>query len=147
MDSTDDSQSDIFATQAPPKKKVFKTSSAPPYRPSAHVQDLEYKWIIIFKWGGDIDFPFELVPVDRFGSDDLNSSFLSGILSPLSRLKHREMSAYPDFSVSIFAKVEKSTSTPLSTPFFTYIILCYIITSHLNREHFGEKEIDHLPIE
>ena len=107
MDSTDDSQTDIFATQVPPKKKVFKTSSAPPYRPSTHVQDLDYKWIIIFKWGGDIDFPFELVPVNVFGPDELSSNFLSGILSPLSRLKHREMSAYPDFSISIFAKVEK----------------------------------------
>lgn len=115
MDSEDDSQCDIFASQVIEKKKkqVIKTSSsAPAYQPTKQALDLEYKWIVIFKWGGNIDFPFELFPVEKFGSNEFNSTFLSGILSPLSRLKHREIAAYPDFSISFFGKVEKSKYLP-----------------------------------
>lgn len=109
MDS-EDSQADIFATQIemPAKKKDFKTLSAPLYlgpKPTSH---LSYDWLIIFMWGGDINNPFQLFSVDDLEEGELDPKFLSGMLSIPSRLRHRDLSFYPDFSISIVAKIEKS---------------------------------------
>ena len=107
MDSTDyDSQADLFATQVPVKKKHFQTSSAP-VLPVAKVLDYVYDWFIIFKWGGDIDFPFEEVNITEINNSDYDPAWLTGILSPKSRKRYRNFDIYPDFSVSVFAKVEK----------------------------------------
>lgn len=110
MDS-DDSQADIFATQLPNKKKEFQTSSAPLYMGPKPPSNFVYTWLIIFKWGGDINNPFELLSVDDLEDGELDPKFLSGILSPTSRMRHRDLSFYPDFAISIFAKIEKCKST------------------------------------
>ena len=105
MDS-DDSQADIFATQVQVKKKEFKTLSAPLYLGPKPPSNFSYDWLIIFMWGGDINNPFILLAVDDLEEGELDPKFLTGILSPASRLRHRNLSFYPDFSISIFAKIE-----------------------------------------
>ena len=106
MDS-DDSQVDIFATQIQTKKKHFQTSSGPAC-PGKRPSDLMYSWLIIFRWGGDIDVPFDLMSVDDLKDGELDPKFISGLLTPMSRLRHRNLAHYSDFSVSIFGKMEKS---------------------------------------
>lgn len=101
MDS-DDSQADIFATQPPKNKTEFKTSSAPVYSPYV------YPWLVIFKWGGDIETPFNLFSVEDLVEGELDPKIISGILSTPSRIRPRDLSFFPDFSISIIAKVEKS---------------------------------------
>lgn len=103
MDSSDDSQVDIFASQATTKKKLFKTSSAPAPKTG---QVIDYKWLIIFKWGGDIDYPFEVVALEDLRSCDYENTWLTGVMSPASRKKYRNLDIYPDFSISVFSKVE-----------------------------------------
>lgn len=126
MDS-DDSQVDIFATQVPPKKKKeLRTLSAPLYtgpNPSGYV----YPWLIIFRWGGDIGQPFVLFSVEELAEGELDPKILTGILSSTSRMKHRDLGFFPDFSISIFSKLEKC-----KFHFLTY-------------QHFAEKSINHSP--
>lgn len=106
MDS-DDSQSDIFATQVIKKKTKLQTSSAPVLKSKPKTSVFEYCWLIIFKWG-DADYPFELVSISDLEDKDFEKTWLTGILSPMSRKKYQDIGIYPDFSISVFAKVEKS---------------------------------------
>ena len=106
MDS-DDSQADIFATQVVPRKKEFRTFSAPLHLGSKATSTMSYDWLMIFMWGGDINNPFELFSVEDLEEGELDPKFLTGMLSPSSRMRHRDISFYPDFSISIVAKIEK----------------------------------------
>ena len=106
MDSSDyDSQTDIFSLQVSTKLKTI--SSAPSYTGPKKL-DYVYRWLILFKWGGDVENPFELMSVEHLQEGDIDPSFLTGILSPLSRMKHRNIGHFPDFAISIFGKVEES---------------------------------------
>ena len=111
MDS-DDSQIDFFATQLPEKKSKLKSkvcsSSAPLLtRQDSKAPSYEYLWLVIFKWGGDIDFPFEAVALTDLIPKDYDKTWLTGIMSPKSRRRYRDISIYPDFSISVFGKMEK----------------------------------------
>ena len=107
MDSSDyDSQTDIFSSQVSTKK--LKLSSSAPSFNGPKSSDFVYRWLIVFKWGGDIDCPFELMSVQHLQPGDMDPTFLTGILSPISRMKHRNFRHYPDFAISIYAKVEES---------------------------------------
>lgn len=93
-EDSDESQADIFAdTQIPTDDK------------RDHWVGI-YPWLIIFLWGGQ-ENPFILKACVDMDSD-IDVNWLSGILSPKSRRKHRNVKKFPDFSVSIFGKVQKS---------------------------------------
>ena len=101
--SDDDSLKDFFSfSQSKLKKKTCVTSSAPAV--VSKENDDEFPWIIVFQWGGDTDSPFQLCNVREMG--DVEEKILNGILSPKSRLKQRNIEAYPDFFVSFFGKIE-----------------------------------------
>ena len=121
MDSGEDSQVDIFATQPPTKKRKEKeiTSSAPVLH-TKKPNDYVYKWLIIFRWGDDTDGPFEMVALDDLNPSEYEANWLTGIMSPKSRRKYRNLDIYPDFSVSVFAKVESGI------PFFSFLFTLYI---------------------
>lgn len=79
-----------------------------------------YPWLILFLWGGQTH-PFLLKRSEDMDPDDIDVTWLSGILSPKSRLKHRNLKQYPDYSVSIFGKIQKSN------------FYCYIL--HFSKTH------------
>ena len=83
------------------KKADFITSSLPANN------DLQYNFIALFKWGGDINTPFEMVPVDDV-KEDVDRKLIAGILPDKGRCKLRKISIFPNFSVSIVFKLEKS---------------------------------------
>ena len=94
-EESDNSQADIFAdTQV-------KT-----YDKKDHWVGV-YPWLILFLWGGQSN-PFLLKSSLDMDSDDIDVTWLSGILSPKSRRKHRNLKMFPDFSVLIFGKFQKS---------------------------------------
>lgn len=69
---------------------------------------LEYPKLIVYKWVGDVDSPFEIVTIDELDPNDVDSSWTAGVLSPKSRAKSQHLKCFPDHSVSIFGKIEKS---------------------------------------
>ena len=69
--------------------------------------DLEYPWLIIFSWGEEMN-PFILLTLIEIDPSGIDSQWLSGLLSPASRCKHRNLKMFPDTAVSIFAKIQKS---------------------------------------
>lgn len=101
MDS-DDSQQDVFAnTQIPTKTHVNEDN---PHK--WETTDFEYPMLVLFLWNGQ-DNPFVLVYLIELDPLDVDEKWLSGILSPVSRLKHRNFKMYPEFAVSIFCKIQK----------------------------------------
>lgn len=90
-----DSQPDMFAnTQANPE-------------PMDITKNFEFPWLILFLWSGQSE-PFTMVPLIDLDPLDIDSKWLSAILSSKSRCKHRHFKNYPDFAVSIFSKVHIS---------------------------------------
>ena len=98
----DDSLNDMFHKSQSKLRKKLKAISvtAPP-----KLND-EFPVVIVFKWGGNSENPFELCDMSQL--DDVDTKLLNGILSPKSRQKQRRVEAYPEFSVSIFSKIDKS---------------------------------------
>lgn len=100
MDSlSDGSQEDIFADTQ------HKSESDNDAKWGDH--DFEYPWVILFLWGGQEE-PFVLVNLNDLDPRDIDRKWLTAILSPQSRCKHRNFKKYPDFAVSLYAKVHKS---------------------------------------
>lgn len=126
MASTDDSQLDFFASQVKMKKKkkrFFVTSSAP--HPS---RKLEFPNLVLFKWGGNIDVPFELLPSKDIDPIDYDEKWFTTFLSPNSRFKKRELDNYPGCWISIFAKIEKSKKfKPMTLNLINLICWSYLI--------------------
>lgn len=115
VESEYDSQADIFATQVQEKiavaKKNMKASlkaSSAPLMTNKKAPEYVYKWLIIFKWG-DIKYPFEAVAIQDLLPNEYEKTWLSAIMSPASRRRFRNLDIYPDFSVSIYAKIEQGT--------------------------------------
>ena len=103
MDS-DDSQQDIFInTQISTKNPNVNDDNPHKWENT----NFEYPMVVLFLWNGQID-PFILVYVIELDPEDVDEKWLSGILSPASRLKHRNLKMYPEFGVSIFCKIQKS---------------------------------------
>ena len=107
MDLSDDSQQDMFANTQVQTRNEHVTDSNPDKWTDT---DFEYPMLIIFRWGGQAD-PFILSFLVELDPEDVNVNWLNGILSPTSRCKHRNLKAFPDFSVSIYSKVQKSRFT------------------------------------
>lgn len=105
MDSSDaDSQTDMFAnTQAPPETNHIRDSQPDQWGDT----NFEYPWIVLFKWNGSIN-PFKLLPLTEVDPRDIDNKWLSYLLSPASRCKHRNLTKFPDYAVSLFGKVHKS---------------------------------------
>ena len=102
MDS-DDSQQDVFAnTQEPTRNHV---SASNPHQWAS--SNFEYPMLVLFLWNGQIN-PFVLVYLIELDPEDVDEKWLTGILSPTSRLKHRTLKMYPECGVSIFCKIQKS---------------------------------------
>lgn len=105
MDS-DDSQQDLFAnTQIETKNPHVNDSNPNEWNDT----DFEYPMLVLFLWNGQIK-PFTLVSLIELNPRDVDGKWLSGVLSPTSRLKHRNFRLYPDFGVSVFGKIQKSIS-------------------------------------
>lgn len=103
MDS-DDSQQDIFAnTQMPTENTNVNDCNPHEWKNT----NFDYPMLVLFKWNGEIN-PFALVPLIELDPQDIDDKWLSGVLSPASRLKHRNFKIYTEFGVSVFAKVQKS---------------------------------------
>lgn len=131
MDS-DDSQVDFFATQKHEKRKEFITSSAPPL---SEPTNFVYPWFAVFKWGGDIDHPFEILSVEDVEEGELDSKLLTGLLAPPSRLRHRELKCFPDFSISVFAKIESSKNFVYNNLIANYVIFYFLIDNSETRRN------------
>lgn len=102
--SDDDSQTDLFANTQQPTRNEYVTES----QPDKWVEtDLEYPWMILFHWNGSMS-PFNLQDLIKLNPSDIDGKWLSALLSPVSRCKHRNLSQYPDHAVSLFEKVHKS---------------------------------------
>lgn len=100
MDS-DDSQTDLFAnTQIPTKNSHVNANN------QWDTSNLEYPMVVLFLWNGQMN-PFVLVDLTDLEPEDVDEKWLSGILSPVSRLKHRNMKMFPEFGVSLYAKIQK----------------------------------------
>ena len=105
MWSTDNSEEDLFSTQTRSKLKKKKkkiTSSAP-----LPTLGNEYPCLVIFIRGADVQFPFELLELVNDGSQDVDKKWTSGIMNTDSRKRCRDLKFYPDFSVSVYAKISK----------------------------------------
>lgn len=83
------------------------TQNPPPPPPVCKDGKLQYTSFIVFKWGGDVFCPFEIVGVSELDKD-VHPSWTSGVLSPKSRAKYRQLMYFPDYAVSMFSKIEKS---------------------------------------
>ena len=106
MESSDDSQQDIFAnTQIQTQTKNIHVSESNPHKWDN--TNFEYPMLVLFLWNGQTD-PFVLVYLIEMDPQDVGEKWLSGILSPASRSKHRNLKMYPECGVSIFSKINKS---------------------------------------
>ena len=145
MDS-DDSQQDVFANTQVPSKNVHVNENNPHKWENT---DFDYPMLVLFLWNGQIN-PFVLVYLIELDPEDVGEKWLSAILSPASRAKHRVLKMYPEFGVSIFSKLHKSKKNNILTkmksyyktsnllPFFTGIDFerATRIVAHLNK-HFS----------
>ena len=107
--STDNSQDDMFYTQVRTnklKKKKKKLSSSAPLP----AREIEYPCLVVFKRGGNIEFPFELLELVEDDSQGVDKKWISGIMNSESRKRSRDLKCYPDFMVSIFCKIQQGVS-------------------------------------
>lgn len=120
MDSSDDSQQDIFAdTQIPTKNSHVSESNPHKWENT----NFEYPMLVLFLWNGQKN-PFVLVYLIELDPQDVGEKWMSAILSPASRAKHRNLKMFPEFGVSVFSKIHKSKNYYLDDygPFFMYFI-------------------------
>lgn len=104
MASSEDSQEDLFANTQIKTRTDHVTESSP--NKWINTKNFDFPWLIMFLWGGQAN-PFVLVYLIELDPQDVDGKWLTGILSPKSRCKHRNVKFYPDFSVSIYGKVHK----------------------------------------
>lgn len=102
MDS-DDSQADLFANTQVVTRNKHVTEERPDQWAD---KNFEYPMLILFQWGGQTS-PFILMSLLQLDPRDIDGSWLTGILSPASRRKHRNVRFFSDYKVSIFGKVQK----------------------------------------
>lgn len=70
-------------------------------------RNFEYPGLVLFLWNGQTN-PFVLVSLIELDPKEVEMKWLSGILSPASRSKHRSFNMFQDCAVSIFGKIHKS---------------------------------------
>lgn len=104
MDSSDDSQEDIFANTQVPTTNIHVNDKNPN---QWETTNFEYPMLVLFLWSGNLN-PFILVCLIDLDPEDVDEKWLSGVLSPTSRSKLRHLKMYPEFGVSIFGKIHKS---------------------------------------
>ena len=97
MSDSDASTADLFANSQKLQTKIRKSQG-----------QLDYPKMIFFKWVGKVECPFVIVDVADLDPLDVETNWMTGVLSPKSREKSRQIKSYKDFSVSVFAKVGKS---------------------------------------
>lgn len=103
--STDNSEDDLFSSQPVSKLKKNKkkvTSSAP-----LPTLGNEYPCLVIFNRGADVQFPFQLLDLVDDGSQDVDKKWISGIMNTESRKRCRDLKCFPDYMVSVYAKIAK----------------------------------------
>lgn len=100
---SESSQTDIFADTQVPERNNYVSEANPDEWIEA---DFTYPRLILFCWGGQSE-PFILTPLVELHPSDINMKWLTGLLSPLSRRKHRNFRNFQDFSASIFGKIHK----------------------------------------
>lgn len=102
---------DMFAPESQCQEREFQTTSAPLISDKGlglNPSDYEYLWLIIFKASQVKDGPFDIVAVEDLLNDHLfDPKWMTGILSPTSRMRYRELSELRE-PVRLFAKIEKS---------------------------------------
>ena len=104
MDETAASQEDLFANTQVESTNPHVSNDKPDEWADTN---FDYPYLILFCWDGETN-PFMLVPLTEIDPRDIDWKWLSGILSPKSRCKLRKMTQFPDYSVSIFGKVQRS---------------------------------------
>lgn len=100
---SDSSQVDLFADTQTETRNPHVTDTQPDKWVDTN---FDFPWMILFQWSGQIN-PFVLVYLIELDPTDVDGKWLTGVLSPSSRCKHREMKLYPDHAISIFGKVHK----------------------------------------
>ena len=123
MSMSDDSQTDLFANTQVETRNDHVTDEHPDKWMDTN---FEYPWMIFFKWDGNMT-PFAVLSLIELNPQDIDGKWLTGILSPKSRIKHRSLKFFADYSVSIFGKIHKSKCALfLFISIYFFKSLCFI---------------------
>lgn len=111
------SQIDIFSSQPlDPPEVTDLPRKIPSTFPSRNLNF--FKWISLFEWDENVQRPFTIFPVSRFGKE-IKESWLTSALSSKAREKKLQLCTLENKSVSLFAKLESSKFL-----FFTFMPAC-----------------------
>ena len=66
-----------------------------------------YKWVILFVWQLNEEYPFSSVPLSVLGNNDFPMYLITGPLNDKSRTNKFQLSNLPGRKYSIFMKIEE----------------------------------------